>query len=146
MKAILEFLKLNWWKIGIFILSWILLVSAQLILREGKLDNRLSIVFIFTIGISLIFLLLKNKILRFTLFIISIFSALFIQFMFGFMCFDQCPSNSELIFTLVVLATFLYTGVLIWSMFKNKIVSVVLLLISFVWHAILLLTSTAGFG
>jgi len=71
---------------------------------------------------------------------------LFFQYGFGMMCFDQCPSNSEIIMSTVLLTSFLISTGIVWWFYKNKVFRIIVTLLLLGWHILFLLTSTAGFG
>jgi len=120
--------------LGLIVLSFLLL---------GSIFDGFGL---FMIMVGLIILVLffyeKNRIAKGVLLIGGLLFALFLIFSFGMMCFDNCPDNSQIVITLVVLSLFIYISNFVWHLFKGEIGWIIIVILGFV-SFITLITSTA---
>ena len=132
----------------LLILAFGFYVAAFYLLRHGQgrsfreIDLQIFVGYLLGILIASLVFFTKNRVLRVAGFITGIGLALLMFFPFAFICFDSCPDNSRLIWIFVVASSFIYAGVLIWSMFKNKIVRNIILVVASLFYFLLLLTAT----
>jgi hypothetical protein len=136
--------------IGLLLLAFVLYISAFHFLRLGQgvgfesTDIGIFLVYLGAILVALIFLFLKSKFIKVSLFILGIILSFLMIFPMAFICFDQCPQDSRLIITLVLSSSFIYSSVFIWSMFQHTIRLVMLFSVGVVYF--LSLVSSTPFG
>ncbi|OGD86642.1 hypothetical protein A2Z23_02905 [Candidatus Curtissbacteria bacterium RBG_16_39_7] len=128
-------------QIGLLIIA-LVLYSFSLYLNENLPFLFFYILAVLFASTFLLFFSKKRLWVKIPTFMLGILLTYGMVIPFAFMCFDECPRNSRLIFTLGIISIYIYSGVFIWQMFKNRLARGIVLLISAILHLLILITST----